>query len=270
MSEVRLRSLGVVAVLFLFTAVAGSAQPAASNPPPIPADVLVPNDESRAVFEALESDSAAAQRFAALPSEMAAPMDAVIEMAFAPGELVPGWHHAGVELRRIAGARDGGASGSMAAATGPLGSQLIYFVDEPVDSIASPDWILVARDGQPFQAEEVRIEVTRMSPKVIMAERVGYRRLGQALCRERSESRLYSDPRIPASEADVIAVGMTMRLLPTLNRRNLCHVVEEREPGVFFARYFNGEGRRLPAFDAESPAMRITARAPISTRSDRP
>ena len=112
---------------------------------------------------------------------------------FAPGELVPDWRNAGVSLREIVTARDGGTTGNMAVATGPFGPALIYFVDEPIESVVSRDWILVARHGEPFEAEDVRIEVSRQSPKVILAERVGFRRQGRALCRERSESRLYSD-----------------------------------------------------------------------------
>jgi hypothetical protein len=259
-----------LAALFLVAAAPGFAEPAAVDPQTFPADALIPTDEARQLFELLETAGDAAERLAAAPPEATAAMDAVIEQILAPGELVPGWQNAGVDLRPILSARDGGASASMATAAGPVDPLLIYFSDEPVDAVVSPGWILLARHGQPFDAEEVRIEISRQSPKVILVERVGYRRLGNALCSERSESRLYSDPGIAASEADMSGVFMTLRLAGTLDRRSVCHLVEEREPGVFIARYFDAGGHRLPAFDAMSLPFRIVARAPLPARSDRP
>lgn len=255
--------------LALLAAAPAAAQPEPADPPAIPADALVPNEEARVFFEALASnvmtDELLAQMIQGMPGGDPGPMDDVIEQAMAAGELVPNWQRSGIDLLRMIAALDGGVAGNIFEARGEFGLYQTYFVDVPFEDVVHPEWVLVGRHGTPVSAENVQTGVMRVSPKVILVERTAYRREGNAYCRERAESRLYADSAVAASEFDTIAVIMGMRSLSTLEGRGLCQVMEEVGPGRYRTRLFDAAGHRLPAL--EEPAVFQIVRRPTQPRS---
>jgi hypothetical protein len=258
-----------VAALLLAAPVAAPAQPPAPSSPEIPPDALTPNADARALFERLAAQPAEGDLFAALDQQALAPMDAVIEQSLARGAQVANWSELGKDLRADLAARAGGTAGNMVEGATPFGLHRIYFSDEPIEGLVPANRVLVGRLGAPFETGIVRMETSQMSPKVILVERIGYVRRGNALCRDRSQSRLYADPAVAASEMDMIAVVITLRMLPRLERHNLCQVFEESQPGSYTLRQFDGLGYRLGGLEGIAP-YRIVARVPVSTRPDRP
>jgi len=254
-------------VLALLMTTAGPAQPSVQPPADVPADALVPNEEARTLFETLEENVFTAELMADMPAEAFAPADAIIAQLLAPGEQVPNWQDRGVDLHSIVRAREGGLSGNMTSEPGPFGPMLVYFADQPLGEVVPPEWVLVGRHGEAFEAEIVQVEIEQISPKLVLAERVSYRRQGNALCRVRAESRLYSDPRVAASEMDVIGLFMAMRFLRIFDQRTLCSIIEETSPGQYVARSFDGEGHRLAALDADQQPFRIIGRQPVAAPS---
>jgi hypothetical protein len=243
-----------------------AATPAAASEPAIPADALVPNDEARSLFEALSSnvmtDAMLDSMIRGMPADAARAIDDAIDQILAPGEAVSNWRDTGVDPLPAIAASEGGLAGNMAEGSGESGPFFLYFVDRPIENFARPEWVLVGRRGAPFSGENVQLSVVRISPKVILAERIAYRRRGNAYCQARAESRLYADPAVAASEADMIAVVTTMRSLAAIEQRGLCEVVEEAGPGQYRTRLFDVEGHRLPA--AEGPeTFRIVPRRPV-------
>ena len=254
--------------LALALALLAAAQPPPPAEPAIPADALVPNEQARILFEALPSQvmtDATVEAMIRATGGDAGPMDDVVEQVLAPGEPVPGWQETGIDLLPAIAEREGGLAGNMAEGAGRFGPLFFYFVDRPIDTFIRPEWVLVGRRGEPFSGENVQVGVAALSPKVILAERVAYRRQGNAYCRTRAESRLYADPAVAATEMDVIAVVMTMRSLAAIERRGMCEVVEEAGPGQYRTRLFDEQGRRLTT--AEGPdTFRIVPRRPIPGR----
>lgn len=259
---------GLLAALVLLAAVPAAAQPAISDPPPIPADALVPNEEARALFEALPShvmtDESIEATVQAMPADVSRAMDDIVSQALASGELVPGWQETGVDLLPAIAARDGGLAGNMTEGPGQFGPDLVYFVDRPIESLAAPEWVLVGRRGASVSGDHVQTAIGRLSPKVILATRIVYRRQGNAYCQARSEARLYADPAVAASEADMIAVIITMRSLAAIERLGVCEVVEQAAPGQYRTRLFDSAGHRLPAAEGSgSDTFRIVPRRPV-------
>jgi hypothetical protein len=259
---------GWIAALTLLAAVPGAAQPPA--PAPLPPAALAPNEGARTAFEALASNALTDEMIGTMIEQAlggnTGPIDDVIERGLAPGELVPGWQASGIDLLPLVAARDGGLAGNMAEGIGQFGADRFYFVDRPIESLVSPQWVLVGRRGAAFSGENVQVGFAHVSPKVILAARVAYRRQGNAYCRTRTESRLYADPAVAASQLDWIALVMAMRSLAAVERRGLCEVVEEAGPGLYRTRLFDEQGHRLPG--AEGPdTFRIVPRlAPAAPR----
>ena len=109
---------GLIAALALLAAAPSAAQTAPSAPAPIPEEMLAPNEQARALFEALPSnvmtDEMIETMFRSIPAEAARGMDAAVEQILAPGELVPGWRTSGIDLLPAIAAREGGLAGNMA------------------------------------------------------------------------------------------------------------------------------------------------------------
>lgn len=191
-----------------------------------------------------------------------APMDAIVESSFAPGEQVRDWQMSGIDIRATVAAREGGLAGNFAIASSPLGAGFVYYEDRPIDEVVPPDWVLIAHRGGPFEGDIVQVEIGRVSPKVILAERVSYRRQGNAYCRLQAESRLYADPQVAATGVDAIALVIMMRSLRLIEHESPCQATEEASPGEYRLRLFDAEGHRLPALD-RGDTFRIVPHAPI-------
>jgi hypothetical protein len=239
------------------------AQPSDSPHPQIPPDVLVPNAEAQAFFEVLRGQPLTRDLLAGLTAEQAAPVDTIIADMFRRGETVANWQRQGVNMRAILSALPGGADAHMSEATGRFGLSRVYPGDPPVETLIPRDWFLVGRYGERGDGGVVGIQIGRISPKVIMVARVGAEELGNASCTLHMQTFLYADPTVPASEMDTVATTMTMRMLPEFDRQPFCGIAEQSGPGVYLTRYFDREGRRLPAQDANSPSFRIVPRAPF-------
>lgn len=246
--------------------------PAVAQPsrPPIPPEMLVPNEEARAWFEVLESRIFTVADMAEIPPQVRALADTAVGRILRLGDTVPDWQQRGVDFHAMLAAREGGLAASMATTPGSFGPELVYFADRRLDGLAPREWALVARHGQPFEAELVQIEVIHASPKLIFIERVGYRRQGKAICRERAESRLYSDPRVAASDADLFAFAMTLALLARLDRTTLCHTTEEMPDGGYVTRAYDPQGRGYAQLNANTRPFRLVPSAPLAARPIRP
>jgi hypothetical protein len=240
------------------------AQTDRAAPPQIPAEALAPSEEARELFDQLPSQPLTAEmveaRMGPVGSAAARPMDAVVEQMLERGEPVPEWQTLGVEVRAVIGARAGGLAGNMSYGEGQFGPSFTYFVDRPIDAFVPASWVLVGRHGAPVAGEageDIQVDIVRISPKVIFAERAVTRRMGNAHCRVRGESRLYADPQVPASEMDLIALVMTMRVLATRDAMSVCIVFIPESGDVYRARNFDAEGRPLPNLDAAQATFRI-------------
>lgn len=259
------RLFGILALL----ATASGAAWAASEPPAIPPETLRPDDDARALFEALRSRILTGDPIAQMPPEWVGPVDALIEESLARGEQVPNWRSTGLDLADLVGSRPGGTAGNVLVRTGQFGSDVTYFDDAPLDRFIPPNLVLVARRGEPATGEIVQVEVGHLSPKVVFAERVAYRREGNAYCRAGADTRLYADPEVPASQLDMMAVLITMRSLPALEGMGLCEVIEARGPDGYVTRSFDQAGHRLTGMDDAAETFQIVPRTPGGDRSQR-
>jgi hypothetical protein len=261
----------LIAALILCAVAPAAAQPGATDESVYPAAVLAPNEDSRAFFEVVAlrplTDEMIATAVAAMPDGSARRMDEVIEESLTRGEQVPNWRSTGLDLADIVGSRAGGTARNVLVRTGQFGSDVTYFDDAPLDTFIPSNLVLVARRGEPVNGEIVQVEVGHLSPKVVFAERVAYRREGNAYCREGADTRLYADPEVRASQLDMIAVLIAMRSLPSLERIGLCEVIEARGPGGYVTRSFDQEGHRLTGMDDAAETFQIVARTP---RGDQP
>lgn len=231
--------------------------------PTIPPEVLAPNAEAQAVFETLREHPATTDFMAGLTPEQAAPVDAIIAGMFTRGETVPDWQHHGVNIQAVLAALPGGPNAYMSEATGQFGPYRVYPGDPSVESLIPQDWFLIGRHGDRRDGGAIGIQVGRISPKVIMVMRVGAEELGNASCTLHMQTFLYADPAVSASEMDTIAVAMTMRMLPELDRQLFCVVAEANGPGIYLIRNFDREGRRMIGQDASDLSFRIVPRAPF-------
>jgi hypothetical protein len=256
----RRRGLLALAVLLLGAPADAPAQPANSQASQIPPEVPAPSDEARAFFETLSThvltDELLTTAIERMPGGSAAPVDEIIEPLFARGERVPAWESQGIDLHAIVAARPGGLAGNMLQSENEFGPSFSYYVDLPIEAFIPSNWVLVGRRGAPV-AGNVAVEVGRISPKVILVQRVSYQRRGRAYCEIRTESRLYADRDVQATEADMISVFMAMRILQRGERTRVCQSVIELESGRYGARVFDAEGYRLPAIEQMVQPMRI-------------
>ena len=260
----------IVAALILLAAAPVAAQPPSGHPA-IPAELLAPNEEARASFEALASHPLTDQMIEAAiqsqPSGSTRPMDEIIERMFVAGPVVPGWQNSGVDEDAIVAALEGGPAAHMMEGANEFGPLYGYFVDRPLESIIPPEWTLIGWRGPHSLDGPAQIAVSHVSPKVILVERSLSSRHGRAVCRERTESRLYADPAVPATEADAITVIFTMRALASLEQRSLCAVVEDLGQGEYRARFFDSDGHSITVFDRGSPRFRIVPFRPVPRRA---
>ena len=215
----------------------------------IPREALAPNQEAIDFFAIFEARARAGEPFPELPAELLTEMDAQLSRFYARGEQVPNWSTTGVDLYPVVAARDGGMSANMLSAPGPYGPTNSLLLDVPLDSVAPQGWALVATYGDVRGGEVVQTEYGHVSRKVMIVERVAYRRRANALCRARAETRVYSNPEVAASEADTVAFMIIHAMLPRLERDTVCHVMVEVEPGKYQDRSFDEQGYRLPLFD---------------------
>jgi hypothetical protein len=256
----------LVAALILLAA-PGAAEPP-DGQPAIPPELLVPNEEARVFFDALQShiltDEVMARLIQAMPGASPRPMDDVIDRLFSSGEAVPNWQSLGINERAAIRAHEGGMSANMTQGTDAHGPTYGYYVDRPIESLIPREWVLIARRGEPFVDASVQTGISHASAKVILVERLIFRRQGNAGCRVRAESRLYADPSVPATQADMIATVFGMRFLAAVEHRSFCQVVEDLGQGQYRARFFDGEGHSLPAFDQVSLPFRIVPFRPAS------
>jgi hypothetical protein len=263
----------LIAALILCAVAPAAAQPAATDRSTYPAELLAPNQDSRAFFEVVAlrplTDELLATAVAAMPDGASRGMDDVIEGSLARGELVPNWRSTGLDLADVVGSRAGGAAGNVLVRTGEFGSDVTYFDDAPLDRFIPPNLVLVARRGEPVNGEIVQVEVGHLSPKVVFAERVAYRREGNAYCRAGADTRLYAVPEVPASQLDVFAVVIAMRSLPVLERMGICEVIEARGSDGYVTRSFDQQGHRFTAMDDAAETFQIVPRTPSGDQSQR-
>lgn len=256
-----------VAAFILLAAAQAAAQPPSSGQSAVPPELLVPSEEARIFFEVLQSrplsDETMERIIQAMPGGSARPMDDVIERVLAPGPAVPDWQQLGIDERAAIEAHEGGLAANMTEGATQYGPAYGYYMDRSIETLIPPEWVLIGRRGAPVSGESVEIGVSHLSPKLILVERIAFRHLGNAGCRTQAESRLYADPSVPASQADMIATVFTMRFLSVLERRSLCQVVEEVGQGQYRARFFDTEGHSLAAFDADQTRFRIVPFRPV-------
>ena len=256
----RFRRLAWVALVLAAPVVAFGQ---ASGSQPVPPEMLAPNAEAQELFEALQRQPLTGDPLAGLPAEQTAPLDAIIAMLFRRGETVADWQRQGVNMQSVLAALPGGANAHMSEATTQFGPYRAYQGDLPVESLISRDWVLVGRHGERREGGTIGIQIGRISPKLILVTRHGAEELGNASCTLHSQTLLYADPAVPASQMDQVALTMTMRAVPAMDRQPTCVVAEESEPGLYRPRYFDREGRRLVGQDENGVSFRIVPRSPF-------
>ena len=251
-TELKVRRLRAALMLLLASPL--GAQAGHGNQPP--AAGLASNEEARRYFQTLQSHpltDEALERALQLPSIRR--IDEAIERRLARGNPIPGWRHLGVDIRGVIASRDGGPAGNMAEEVIQSNPGYTYFVDRPIETFVAPAWLLIGRRGAAVSGENIEVSMIHLSPKVIFIERVAYRREGNAYCRVQADSRLYADPAIPASQADVVQPLYVMRLLAINERIGDCEVTEDLGGGEYRVRHVDPEGRPTP--DDASPHIRI-------------
>lgn len=254
----RLACLGIAAA---FPLSAGGAQSTFFDPANATAEAES-SEGARDLFDALAVAPLDETRPARSSPVRLVVVDEDIAPTFARGERVAGWQARGVDLRAIARARPGGLAVNIAIAESPRHSRHISFRDGPIETWVPHGWRLVARRGRAIEAPNVQIEINRLTPMLMLVERVAYRREGQAWCRVRAQSRFFADPAAAATDRDVGVFIVAFGALAFLDRTHLCVVMEEEAPGLYRARHFDREGYRLPALDAPEQAFQLVPRPP--------
>jgi hypothetical protein len=261
----------LAAALALLAAVPAAGQPPAAGPTSIPAELLAPSEEARAAFDALASrpltDDVMEATIQAQPVGSMRPMDDIIERTLAGGEAVNDWQNLGVDERAMIAEHDGGLAENMIEGTNQFGPTFGYYVDRPIEVLIPPEWVLVGRRGRPFTAENIEIGISRVSPKVILVERIAYLRRGSATCRGQTESRLYADPAIPAGQIDIVTVAFSMRFLAAVERRGMCRVLQSAGQNLYRARLFDSGGHPFSALDQGIGQFRIVPFRPVLGRA---
>jgi hypothetical protein len=191
-------------------------------------------------------------------------MDALIARATRPGEAVANWRREGLSQRALVAARPGGAAAQMFEATISSGLYRIYPGDAPIASLIPAQWVPVASSGARREGGMIRLEIARISPKLVGVARIGFEEVGNATCHLHAYTIFYADPAVPASQIDVIELGFHLRALRESHRLALCTHWEERAPGAYRPRFFDRSGRRIPQLDALATTYRIVPRAPFS------
>ncbi|MDQ4087037.1 MAG: hypothetical protein M3177_03335 [Pseudomonadota bacterium] len=248
-------------LLTLLVAAPVRSQPEADRQ--IPAELLMPDQEAQSFIAALEADPLEGEELDALPAEAMEPMEPFLTAMFERGERVENWQQIGVDIERIVAAREGGLAGNMTEATNPFGVQRTYFTDRPLSSILPPQLRLLARYGPTVAGEGVRLEIANVGPRTLLVMRARYQRQGLARCQVMTETFLYSDPSIAATQADMGSVMLGLVFARRTDALGLCFTVEEREPERYVYRSFDRAGHRLPQLDAGQPPLRIVPFAPV-------
>lgn len=251
-----------LALAVLVLAAPAAAFSEASDIQPIPPEVLAPNAEAQALIEALRQQPATGDLLAGLPAAQTAPMDAIITEMLRRGETVADWQRQGVNMQAVLASLPGGAGAHMTEGTAEFGPYRVYPGDLSVESLVPRDWFLIGRHGERRDGGTISIHIGRLSPKIILVARSGAEELGNASCILHNQTFIYADPTVPASQMDQVAVAMTLRLLPALDREPSCTIAEESGTGEYRPRHFDREGRRLVGQDANSMPFRIVPRAP--------
>ncbi len=261
------RGLAAAAILALL------AGPARSQELPgdeIPAELLAPDDDAQSLFEGLESGLITEEVLSSIADgEMAEMFDGVLAGRMTRGERVENWQDRGVDLEQEAAARTGGLAGNMTDAASHFGVQRTYFVGHPLETLLAPDLQPIGRYGPVVEGADIDIEIGHVSPRLVMVMRAENRRVGRAYCSHRTETILYSDPRIAATQADTIAFFSIRHIAERFDRLGICFGTEETEPGVYVTRTFDREGHRLPQMDEDQPLFRIVPFAPLPPATPR-
>lgn len=255
----------IVAALALLAAAPAAAQPP-SGQSAVPAELLVPSEEARSFFETVQSNTLTdeiLERALQAPSGSIRQIDETIERMLTLGDPIPGWRNLGIDIRAIVASRDGGLTGNMTEGMNHSDPSFAYYVDRPIESFVSSSWLLIGRRGAAFAGENIEVDITRLSPKVVLVERIAYRREGNAYCRAQAESRLYADPAVAASQADIISSIFAMRLLAAIERVGVCEVAEDVGGGEYRIRLFDPNGHPHTTLEQRSPRARIVASRPF-------
>jgi len=257
-----LRLKGVLALALLVVAAPALAQPPdeAEGYPP---EMLLPDAEAAAFFEAAQADPDLGGLLEDLPADAAGAMDAVIREFIAPGEQAPGWPDIGADIGAVVAARASGPEGIVSDAVHPFGVLRTYFADRPIDAMVPGGWVIVGRHGEPFEGANVVIEIGHISPKLLMVMRVDYAHRGRMRCQQRAQTQIYANPRIAASQADTVSYMMARRLAADSGAMSLCFGADEREPGLYVTRVYDRTGRRIPGMDNGQPPFRIVPAEPF-------
>ena len=246
----------------LLIASAGRVPAQTSGPTGFPLEALVPTAEAREFFDSLERFATSGEALPDLPDDLMAPLDPFIAPMFERGERDRNWSSSGVDMHALAEALPGGAAAHMLVGEGPFGPMAALFVDEPPESLAGSEWTPIASFGDLAPSDDVRAGFGRMSPKLLVVERIAVRREGNGLCYERVESHLYSNREVSASEADIISFVMFLRVRQMLDQRRLCMVWIEIEPGRYASRWFDLRGHRFPGLEMDGTLYSLVPRVP--------
>jgi hypothetical protein len=165
-------------------------------------------------------------------------------------------------MQAVLAALPGGADAHMSESTTEFGPYRVYPGDPPIGALVPHNWFLVGRHGERRDGGTISIHIGRISPKIALVSRIGAEQVGNASCTLHTQTFLYADPAVPASQMDQIAVVLTMRSLPLLDRQPSCIVAEESGAGLYRPRHFDREGRRLIEQDENGLPFRIVPRAP--------
>jgi hypothetical protein len=245
---------GALAAVAVFaTAVSAPNVAAAVEPSGFPPETLAPNQEAIEFFAVIEDLLRRGEPLPDYSSEIARAFEPVMAEMLIRGERDPNWTTRGVDIHEVVAALAGGAGANSLSMQEEFGPAQVLLLDAPIDSVVPRGWALVGSFGELRSADIVHTEFSRISPKLMLAERVAYRRQGNALCRSRAQTRLYADPAVRASEADTIAYFAVRHLASRAELNRICSVFVERGPGIYQDEAFDEDGYRLPRLDADQP-----------------
>lgn len=197
------------------------------------------------------------------------PVDAAIEQMFARGDQLENWSDSGIDIHARVASREGGVRANVLSWSDQFGPSWAILADEPFDAVVPAGWRLIWSYGAVEAGRAAVTLVARLSPKLLLAERVLMHRNQKAWCRDRTEARLYVNPHTAGTEADLIALVMSVRMFTEFEHDfSLCSVTVEGEPGMYRDQVFDREGRRLPAMDAQISPFRIATRDSVVPARD--
>lgn len=190
--------------------------------------------------------------------------DQVIKQAFGGGAKVDGWSDLGVDVREVMRSRPGGIQNNMMLEAGEdgLGPTHFYLGDRDLAATVPQSWQLIGRHGARPAGELVVVEVSSISPKLRAVIRSAPAQRGNGYCAKGGETLVYADPRIPATEEDVLTFRLVSNVLPRLMNQELCSILETGANGFLLRRDFLSDGRELADADGAPNRVRIVPAVP--------